>query len=130
MKRYIFLLIAVISFSCNETNPELSPANESSNFLDGDLNGKNIIVAGSTLSDGAVVWINNKKIILMGDATDAMGLFYDNNKIYVTGWKYGGSAMVWTMDIDGSNQTVEELPGKFGEGQRIIVKNVRTKTNY
>ena len=36
------------------------------------------------LSDGAVLWINNKKIILMGDATDAMGLFYDNNKIYVT----------------------------------------------
>ena len=125
MKRYIFFLIALISFSCNESSDNLNneSSNESSNFLDGNLNNKTAIVAGSTLSDGAVVWINNKKIVLMGDATDAMGLFYDNNKVYITGWKYGGTAFVWTMDIDGSNQTMEELPGKFSEGQRIIVHN-------
>ena len=122
MKRFITLLLVLISFSCDKSSDNLSNDN-SSNFLDGNLNDKTAIVAGSTLSDGAVVWINNKKIVLMGDATDAMGLFYDNNKVYITGWKYGGTAFVWTMDIDGSNQTVEELPGKFSEGQRVIVQN-------
>jgi|TARA_B110000881_G_C18512865_1_gene483238 hypothetical protein len=122
MKRFITLLLVLISFSCDKSSDNLSNDN-SSNFLDGNLNDKTAIVAGSTVSDGAVVWINNKKIVLMGDATDAMGLFYDNNKVYITGWKYGGTAFVWTMDIDGSNQTVEELPGKFSEGQRIIVQN-------
>ena len=63
MKRYIFFLIALISFSCNESSDNLNneSSNESSNFLDGNLNNKTAIVAGSTLSDGAVVWINNKK---------------------------------------------------------------------
>ena len=37
---------------------------ESDNFLNNNLENKNIIVAGSTLNDGAVIWINQNKIIL------------------------------------------------------------------
>ena len=64
---------------------------ESDNFLNNNLENKNIIVAGSTLNDGAVIWINQNKIILSGDSDEATGLFFQNDKIYVTGWKYGGS---------------------------------------
>ncbi len=125
MKYFIITLLIFISFSCDEVQDDTitNPTNNSSNFLEGKLSDKTVIVAGSTLSEGAVVWINNKKIVLMGDATDAMGLFYDNNKVYITGWKYGGTALVWTMDPDGGNQTMEELPGKFSEGQKIYVHN-------
>ncbi len=123
MKNLNILLLIFISFACNESSEDKLDTNRSSNFLDGNLDGKTVIVAGSTTTDGAVVWINEKKIVLNGNATDAMGLFYDNNKVYITGWKYGGTAFVWTMDPDGSNQTMEELPGKFSEGQRIIVHN-------
>ena len=51
-------------------------------FLDNNFKDKTIIVAGSTLIDGAVLWINDKKIKLIGDALEATGLFYYNEKIY------------------------------------------------
>ena len=46
-----------------------------------------------------------KKIKLVGDALEATGLFYYNEKIYVTGWQYGGNGSIWTMNKDGSDQT-------------------------
>ena len=54
---------------------------ESDNFLNNNLENKNIIVAGSTLNDGAVIWINQNKIILTGDSDEATGLFFHNDKI-------------------------------------------------
>ena len=72
MKHFFIIILILISFSCDESSD--NPNNKNSNFLEGNLEDKTVIVAGSTLSDGAVVWINNKKIVLMGDATDAMGI--------------------------------------------------------
>ena len=48
-------------------------------------------------------------------------MFYYNEKIYVTGWQYGGNGSIWTMNKDGSDQTHIELEGKLSEGQRILV---------
>ena len=67
---------------------------EADNFLNNKLENKNIIVAGSTLNDGAVIWINKNKITLIGDSDEATGLFFHKEKIYVTGWKYGGSGSI------------------------------------
>ena len=94
---------------------------KSFDFFDENFANKTIVVAGSTLNDGAIVWINEKKIKLIGNATEATGLSHQNNKIYVTGWTYGGTGSVWVMDLDGSNQTQTELQGKFSEGQRITI---------
>ena len=94
---------------------------ESDNFLNNNLENKNIIVAGSTLNDGAVIWINQNKIILIGDSDEATGLFFHKEKIYVTGWKYGGSGSIWSLNLDGTDQTLIELEGQFSEGQRIIL---------
>ena len=88
---------------------------ESDNFLNNNLENKNIIVAGSTLNDGAVIWINQNKIILSGDSDEATGLFFHNDKIYVTGWKYGGSGSIWSLNLDGTDQTLIELEGQFSE---------------
>ena len=72
---------------------------ESDNFLSNNLEDKNIIVAGSTLDDGAVIWINQNKITLMGDSDEATGLFFQNEKIYVTGWKYVVVENIFTTDM-------------------------------
>tara|TARA_A100001015_G_scaffold219570_1_gene247030 strand:+ start:34078 stop:34947 length:870 start_codon:yes stop_codon:yes gene_type:complete len=85
------------------------------------LEDKNIIVAGSTLDDGAVIWINQNKITLMGDSDEATGLFFQNEKIYVTGWKYGGAGSIWSLNLEGTDQTLIELEGQYSEGQRIIL---------
>ena len=50
-------------------------SSESDGFLNNNLNDKTIIVAGSTLNDGAVLWINNKKIKLIGNALEAKDYF-------------------------------------------------------
>ena len=94
---------------------------EADNFLNNNLENKNIIVAGSTLNDGAVIWINQNKITLIGDSDEATGLFFHKEKIYVTGWKYGGSGSIWSLNLDGTDQTLIELEGQFSEGQRIIL---------
>ena len=94
---------------------------ESDNFLSNNLEDKNIIVAGSTLDDGAVIWINQNKITLMGDSDEATGLFFQNEKIYVTGWKYGGAGSIWSLNLDGTDQKLIELEGQYSEGQRIIL---------
>ena len=95
----------------------------SNGFLGDNFPNKTIIVAGSTLNDGAVIWINNKKIKLIGDASEATGLFCHDKIIYVTGWRYGGKGSLWSLNLDGSGQTHTELEGKFSEGQRIFVHN-------
>jgi phage gp45-like len=95
----------------------------SSSFFEENFKNKIVVVAGGTIEEGAVVWINDKKVLLLNDALEATGLFYQDNKIYVTGWTYGGKGSVWVMDLDGSNQTVMELEGKYSEGQRIMVHN-------
>ena len=118
MHKIMFLTLCLVLFYCSKESKNNSG---SIRFLDDNFNDKTIIVAGSTLIDGAVLWINAKKIKLIGDALEATGLFYYNEKIYVTGWQYGGNGGVWTMNKDGSNQTFIELEGKFSEGQRIIV---------
>ena len=119
MKKLLFLIFIVSLFSCSKEIVE----EKSIDFFNDNFKNKIIVVAGSTLIDGAVVWINNKKVKLIGDALEATGLFHQNNKIYVTGWTYGATGSVWVMDLDGSNQTQTELEGKFSEGQRIIVHN-------
>ena len=120
MPKILFLSLCLVLFYCSK---EGTNNNVPFPFLDNNFKDKIIVVAGSTLSDGAVLWINDKKIKLIGDALEATGLFYYNEKIYVTGWQYGGNGSVWTMNKDGSNQTHIELEGKYSEGQRIFVHN-------
>ena len=118
MKQIVILFITFLFIGCSKEDGD---SNESNGFLDDNFTDKTIIVAGSTLSDGAVIWINNKKVKLIGNALEATGLFYHDEKIYVTGWKYGGNGSIWTLNKDGSDQTHTELEGKFSEGQRIFV---------
>lgn len=117
MKKQLLLISILSLFSCTKDSVD----QKSSSFFDENFLNKTIVVAGSTLNDGAIVWINEKKIKLIGDATEATGLFHQNNKIYVTGWAYGGKGSVWAMDLDGSNQTQTEFEGSFSEGQRITI---------
>ena len=117
-RKILFLTLCLVLFYCSK---ETTNNSGSIRFLDNNFNDKTIIVAGSTLIDGAVLWINDKKIKLIGDALEATGLSYYKEKIYVTGWQYGGNGSIWTMDKDGSNQTHIELEGKFSEGQRILI---------
>ena len=112
-RKFIFLLF----LGCSSEEA----LSESENFLNNNLENKNIIVAGSTLGDGAVIWINQNKITLIGDSDEATGLFFHNEKIYVTGWKYGGTGSIWSLNLDGTDQTLIELEGQFSEGQRIIL---------
>ena len=108
MKKLILILIVFFS-SCSKenVNPEGTTNSEdaavigSSSFFEENFKNKTVTVAGGTIEDGAVVWINDKKILLLNDALEATGLFYSDNKIYVTGWTYGGKGSVWTMDLDG-----------------------------
>ena len=118
MKQIVILFITFLFVGCSK---EDGNSNESNGFLDDNFTDKTIIVAGSTLSDGAVIWIDNKKVKLIGNALEATGLFYHDEKIYVTGWKYGGNGSIWVLNKDGSDQTHTELEGKFSEGQRIFV---------
>ena len=118
MRQIVILYITFLFIGCSKDNGH---SNESIGFLDDNFTDKTIIVAGSTLSDGAVIWINNKKVKLIGNALEATGLFYHDEKIYVTGWKYGGNGSIWALNKDGSDQTHTELEGKFSEGQRIFV---------
>ena len=120
LNKILFLSLCLVLFYCSK---EGTNNNVSIPFLDNNFKDKIIIVAGSTLSDGAVLWINDKNIKLIGDALEATGLFYYNERIYVTGWQYGGNGSVWTMNKDGSDQTHIELEGKYSEGQRILVHN-------
>ena len=107
----IFLLtLCLVLFYCTK---ERTNKSGSIRFLDNNFKDKTIIVAGSTIIDGAVLWINDKKIKLIGNALEATGLFYYNEKIYVTGWQYGGNGSIWTMNKDGSDQTHIELEGKY-----------------
>ena len=117
MKKQLLLISILSLFSCTKDSVD----QKSSSFFDENFLNKTIVVAGSTLNDGAIVWINEKKIKLIGDATEATGLFHQNNKIYLTGWAYGGKGSVWAMDLDGSNQTQTEFEGSFSEGQRITI---------
>ena len=119
-KKNLFFISCAVLFGCSK---EGEGNNRSDGFLDNNFMDKTIVVAGSTINDGAVIWINNKKVKLIGNALEATGLFYHDKKIYVTGWKYGGSGSMWTLNTDGSSQTHTELEGKFSEGQRIIVHN-------
>jgi hypothetical protein len=120
--RNILLIISIFIFAFFSCTKEF--VNEKSlNFFNDNFKNKTIVVAGSTLDDGAVVWINENKIKLIGNALEATGLFHQSNKIYVTGWTYGGTGSVWVMDMDGSNQIQTELEGKFSEGQRITIHN-------
>ena len=112
-RKFIFLLF----LRCSSEGA----LSESEKFLNNNLENKNIIVAGSTLGDGAVIWINQNKIILIGDSDEATGLFFHNEKIYVTGWKYGGTGSIWSLNFDGTDQTLIELEGQFSERQRIIL---------
>ena len=135
MKKLLILIVFFSSCSKENLNPEEASNLEditnledvaivgSSSFFEENFKNKIVVVAGGTIEEGAVVWINNKKILLLNDALEATGLFYQDNKIYVTGWTYGGKGSVWIMDLDGSNQTVMELEGKYSEGQRIMVHN-------
>ena len=118
MRQIVILYITFLFIGCSKDDGH---SNESIGFLDDNFTDKTIIVAGSTLSDGAVIWINNKKVKLIGNALEATGLFYHDGKIYVTGWKYGGNGSIWALNKDGSDQTHTELEGKFSEGQRIFV---------
>ena len=120
MDKLLLLTLCLVLYYCSKESTNNS---QSIGFFDNNFKNKIIVVAGSTLVDGAVLWINDKKIKLIGDALEATGLFYLNEKIYVTGWKYGGNGSIWTMNKDGSDQTYIELEGKFSEGQRILVHN-------
>lgn len=122
----IVLLLSLVSLVTSCTPDELETLDsmnivESKGWFSKNIPGKTVVVAGSTLEDGAVVWINEKKIILIGNALEATGLYQLNSKIYVTGWEYGGQGSVWVMDMDGSNQKQSTLEGKFSEGQRITL---------
>ena len=121
MKKVVLIISLVgLITSCRPDDLDIV---ESNDWFSKNLPGKTIVVAGSTIEDGAVVWINDKKIVLLGGGGEATGLYQLNSKIYVTGWEYGGQGSVWIMDLDGSNQTRTELEGKFSEGQRITVHN-------
>ena len=79
----LVLLISILSLSsCSKDLFD----KKSFDFFDENFANKTIVVAGSTLNDGAIVWINEKKIKLIGNGTEATGLSHQNNKIYVTGW--------------------------------------------
>jgi len=79
----LVLLISILSLSsCSKDLFD----EKSFDFFDENFANKTIVVAGSTLNDGAIVWINEKKIKLIGNGTEATGLSHQNNKIYVTGW--------------------------------------------
>ena len=122
----IVLLLGLVSLVTSCTPDDLDIVDsmnivESKGWFSKNIPGKTVVVAGSTLEDGAVIWINEKKIILIGNALEATGLYQLNSKIYVTGWEYGGQGSVWVMDLDGSNQKQSILEGKFSEGQRITL---------
>ena len=57
MKQIVILFITFLFIGCSK---EDGGSNESNGFLDDNFTDKTIIVAGSTLSDGAVIWIDNK----------------------------------------------------------------------
>ena len=67
MKQIVILFITFLFIGCSK---EDGNSNESNGFLDDNFTDKTIIVAGSTLSDGAVIWINNKKVKLIGIKKD------------------------------------------------------------
>ena len=47
---------------CTSCSKEGEGNNRSDGFLDNNFMDKTIVVAGSTINDGAVIWINNKKV--------------------------------------------------------------------
>ena len=77
-RKILFLTLCLVLFYCSK---ETTNNDGSIRFLDNNFNDKTIIVAGSTLIDGAVLWINDKKIKLIGDALEATGLSYYKEKI-------------------------------------------------
>ena len=123
MKKVV-LLLSLVSLVTSCTSDDLEVLDsmdivESKGWFSENVPGKTVVVAGSTLEDGAVVWINEKKIVLgEGEAT---GLYQKNSKIYITGWEYGGQGSVWSMNLDGSDVKRDVLEGKFSEGQRITL---------
>ena len=117
MFRFFKSIVFILVLGCSGEES----LSESNNFLNNNLENKNIIIAGSTLDDGAVIWINQNKITLIGDSDEATGLFFQNEKIYVTGWKYGGAGSIWSLNLDGTDQTLIKLEGQYSEGQRIIL---------
>ena len=72
LPKILFLSLCLVLFYCSK---EGTNNNAPFPFLDNNFKDKVIVVAGSTLSDGAVLWINDKKIKLIGDALEATGLF-------------------------------------------------------
>ena len=58
LNKILFLSLCLVLFYCSK---EGTNNNVSIPFLDNNFKDKIIIVAGSTLSDGAVLWINDKK---------------------------------------------------------------------
>ena len=122
MKKVVVVVVSIVGLVTSCTTDDLDIV-ESNDWFSKNVPGKTIVVAGSTIEDGAVVWINEKKIVLIGGGGEATGLYQLNRKIYVTGWEFGGQGSVWVMDLDGSNQTRTELEGKFSEGQRIAIHN-------
>ena len=124
MKKLLLLSLGILVTSCAPDELEnLSSMDiiESKDWFSRNIPGKTVIVAGSTLKDGAVVWINDKKVVLIGNEGEATGLYQLNSKIYVTGWAYGEKGSIWSMDLDGTNQKRVDLEGEYSEGQRIIL---------
>ena len=119
---FTLLIVFLIFTSCSkEEVVELDTMDivESKGWFSKNLPGKTVVVVGSTLDDGAVVWINDKMVVLgEGEAT---GVYQLDNKIYITGWKYGGQGSVWRINIDGSELEHTILEGEYSEGQRITL---------
>ena len=82
----IVLLLGLVSLVTSCTPDDLDIVDsmnivESKGWFSKNIPGKTVVVAGSTLEDGAVIWINEKKIILIGNALEATGLYQLNSKI-------------------------------------------------
>ena len=90
MKNLILLIFIFSLFSCSKESGD----EKNLNFFDDNFINKTIVVAGSTIDDGAVIWINENKIKLIGNALEATGLFHQNNKIHVTACTYVGPGSV------------------------------------
>ena len=57
--KIFFLTLCLVLFYCSKESTDKSG---SIRFLDNNFKDKTIIVAGSTIIDGAVLWINDKKL--------------------------------------------------------------------
>ena len=79
-KKFCFLLFFSFLFFCSK---EESSSNESDGFLNNNFNDKTIIVAGSTINDGAVIWINDKKIKLIGKLLSRLQDYFIMTKKYM-----------------------------------------------